>query len=328
MASLLDGPRARNAFLIRTRMVVPWALRIEDGAALTVLAVLAGDAVIDHPGAADGDRGPVQLTAGDLALIRGPQPYVVGDIAGTQPTMRILPGNTPVSLAGEQIGTSMNLGVRSWGSPVDPDRPTTRMLTGIYAGAGEASRRLLDALPAVCVRRAGSAAPYVQLLAAEAAVDEPGQSAVLDRLLDLVLVDGVRGHFRDHPEAAPRWYAALRDPDIGAVLRAIHDDPAAPWTVAALARRAGMSRAAFAQRFRARVGEPPMAYVTRWRLSLAADLLADDRHSVGEIAARVGYTSPFTFSAAFKRHHGRSPTSYRADSRVSEEVSDGSRSVP
>jgi transcriptional regulator GlxA family with amidase domain len=226
--------------------------------------------------------------------------------------MRILPGNRPVTISGDEIGQSMNLGVRTWGAP-DDGGDTTRLLTGIYDDVGEASRRLLDAIGAVVVRRgAAQASAYVGLLAAESVSDQPGQSAVLDRLLDLVLVDTVRDHFEHNPGQAPGWYSALADELVGAALRAIHADPAAPWSVADLAARVGLSRAAFSRRFGEAVGESPMAYVKRWRMALAADFLADPELPVGRIATRVGYQSPFTFSAAFKAHVGTSPSDYRA----------------
>jgi transcriptional regulator GlxA family with amidase domain len=122
----------------------------------------------------------------------------------------------------------------------------------------------------------------------------------------------VRDHFATHPERAPGWYTALADPVIGATLRDIHSDPAEPWTVVGMAAAVGLSRAAFSRRFREAVGEPPMAYVKRWRLTLAADHLADSDLSVGRVAALVGYQSPFTFSAAFKAHFGVSPRDYRS----------------
>lgn len=308
VASLLEGPRARDAFVIRTQMAAPWALRIEDRAALTVVVVLDGECRLAH-GALDA---PMALAPGDLAVIRGPDPYVIGDAQGSRPSIRILAGNRPVLMNGDEIGQSMNLGLRTWGAP-DDSGATTRLLTGIYEDVGEASRRLLDAIGAVVVRRgAARTSAYVGLLASESLSDAPGQSAVLDRLLDLVLVDTVRDHFAHHPELAPGWYSALADDLVGRALRAIHADPAAPWSVTGLAASVGLSRPAFSRRFSQAVGESPMAYVKRWRLSLAADHLADADMAVGRVASLVGYQSPFTFSAAFKDHFGLSPTDYRA----------------
>lgn len=111
----------------------------------------------------------------------------------------------------------------------------------------------------------------------------------------------------------PAGYHALGDPRIGHVLRLLHRRPARPWTVATLAAEAGMSRAAFARRFTALVGRPPLGYLTDWRMALAADLLRESAATVAEVARQVGYTDPFTFSAAFKRVRGTAPSALRRD---------------
>ncbi|TDD68987.1 AraC family transcriptional regulator, partial [Actinomadura darangshiensis] len=191
----------------------------------------------------------------------------------------------------------------------------TVMLRGAYDLHGDAASRLLDLLPPLAVVPAGPRTrTALDLLSAEAARDEPGQDAVLARLLDLVLVIALRA-WCTRPEAMPpAWYRALADPAIGEALRVLHEDPAHRWTVAALAAQAGMSRAAFAQRFAALVGRPPLGYLTDWRMTLAADLLRDTRHTVATVARQVGYQDPFAFSVAFKRARGHTPTAWRGTS--------------
>lgn len=153
--------------------------------------------------------------------------------------------------------------------------------------------------------------PLLPLLAEEIGRNEPGQQAVLDRLLDLLLIAVLRTWFARAEAETPAWYRAQGDPVVGPALRLIHNNPAYPWTVAELARRTGASRAAFARRFTELVGEPPMTYVTGWRLALAADLLRDPDATVGSVARQVGYGTPFAFSAAFKRVRGVSPQEHR-----------------
>jgi AraC-like DNA-binding protein len=134
---------------------------------------------------------------------------------------------------------------------------------------------------------------------------------VLDRLLDLLLIAVLRAWFARPDAEAPAWYRAYSDPVVGRALRLIHDDPAHAWTIAELAAEAGVSRAAFARRFTELLGEPPMKFLTDWRLSLAADLLLEPEATVGSVAYQVGYASPFALSAAFKRVRGMSPQEYK-----------------
>jgi len=186
------------------------------------------------------------------------------------------------------------------------------MLVGTYNLDSEVSRRLLRALPPQ-IHLAASEwdSPLVELLSIEVSHERPGQGVILDRLLDLLLMTAVRAWF-DRPEHdAPGWYQAENDEAIGATIRRLHEEPAREWTVAELAAEAGMSRAAYARRFNDVVGEPPMTYLTNWRLTLAADLLREPEATVGSVAEQVGYATPFGLSAAFKRVRGVSPTAYR-----------------
>jgi AraC-like DNA-binding protein len=305
VAGLLDGPRARGAFLLRSTMDPPWSLRIQDEAPLTLVAMVRGEAWITTGGGA-----PVPLRRGDVAIVLGPEPYAVADDPATAPQAVIHPGQRCTTVAGEELVQMMDLGVRTWGN--SPDGATV-MLTGTYPLEGEVSRRLLRALPPLLVLRDEEwDCPLIPLLADEIVKDDQGQEAVLDRLLDLLLIAVLRAWFA-RPEAdAPAWYRAYGDPVVGRALRMLHHNPARPWTVAELAREAGVSRAALARRFNDLVGEPPMTFLTGWRIALAADLLREPGATVGSVAAQVGYGSPFALSTAFKRVRGVSPAEHRA----------------
>ncbi|MEW9530976.1 AraC family transcriptional regulator [Microbispora sp. NPDC049125] len=304
LARLLDGPRARGAFLLRSVLTPPWSLRIQDRAPLTLVALVKGEAWL-VPDAAP----PVRLGPGDVAVVRGPAPYTVASEPRLQPRVVIHPGQHCTTPEGEPLADSMRLGVRTWGD--DPHGPVV-MLTGTYQMRGEVSGLLLGVLPTLLVLPAGAwDSPLVPLLAAEIAKDEPGQEAVLDRLLDLLLIAVLRAWLARPEAEAPAWYRAYGDPVVGTALRALHHNPAHPWTVAALAAQAGVSRAALARRFTELVGEPPMTYLTGWRLALAADLLRETDATVGAVARQVGYGSAFALSAAFKRVHGVSPRLHR-----------------
>jgi AraC-like DNA-binding protein len=204
----------------------------------------------------------------------------------------------------------MSLGVRSWGNAADG---STTMLIGTYERCGEISQRLLDSLPPHVVLPADAAsAPLLALLGQEITRDEPGQQVVLDRLLDLLLVTALRSWFARPEAAAPAWFVAHRDPVVGPALQLLHDHPEQGWTVASLAAAVAVSRAGLARRFHQLVGEPPMRYLTTWRLAVAADLLCEPGATVTNVAHRVGYGSPFALSVAFKREHGISPSEHRA----------------
>jgi AraC-like DNA-binding protein len=307
LVDFLDGPRARGAFLLRSIMEPPWSLRIQDQAPLTVVAMVHGTAWV----VPDGD-GAHTLGPGDVAIIRGPDPYTVADDPMTPPDVVIHPGQRCTTLDGESLAQAMHLGVRSWGNSAGG---SVTMLTGTYQTDGEISRRLLEALPALILLRAETwHCPVIPLLAEEIVKDELGQEAVLDRLLDLLLVAALRASFSRPGAEVPAWYRAHGDRVVGRALRMMQNDPAHPWTVAGLAAGAGASRAALARRFHELVGEPPLTFLTGWRMALAADLLLESDATAGSIAERVGYSSLFTFSAAFKRAYGVSPRAYRARS--------------
>jgi AraC-like DNA-binding protein len=303
LASLLDGPRARGAFLLRSVLRPPWSLRVQDRAPLTVVSVVRSVAWV-----LPDDGEPVRLSPGDVAVIRGPAPYTVADDPATPPRVVIHPGQRCTTPEGEPLSEAMALGLRTWG---DRDGVAT-MFTGTYQLDGEVSDRLLRALPTLLVLPADAwDASLLPLLDEELSRDAPGQEAILDRLLDLLLTAVLRAWF-SRPEAeVPGWYRAQGDPVVGPALRTLHEDPAGPWTVAALAARAGVSRAALARRFTDLVGEPPMTYLTGLRLAMAADLLREPDATLSAVARRVGYGSAFALSAAFKRERGLSPQEYR-----------------
>jgi AraC-like DNA-binding protein len=281
VAGLLDGPRARGAFLLRSVLDPPWSLRIQDEAPLTLVAVSRGHAWIVP---AAGAR--VRLAAGDVAILRGPDPYVVADDPATAPQVIIFPGQRCETADGHEVKAMGDLGVRTWGNSASGG---TVLLTGTYMLAGEVSQRLLRALPPLLVVGGDTwDSPLVPLLAEEIVKDEPGQEAVLDRLLDLLLIAILRAWFA-RPEAdAPAWYRAHADPVVGPALRLLHNSPAEPWTVASLAKATGISRAALARRFNELVGEPPMTFLTGWRIALAADLLLEPGATIASVAEQVG----------------------------------------
>jgi AraC-like DNA-binding protein len=307
LTDLVRAPRALDAFLLRVVMAPPWSVRVQDRAPLTVVAMTGGTALL-RP-----EDGPaLELGAGDVVLVRGPEPYVVSDHTGTPPQALIHPGGRCETPDGVSLELPMRQGVRSWGNA--GDGPDT-MLVGTYERAGEVGGRLLGPLPTTVLLRAGAGrsallGSLVDILAVEVVQEGLGQAGLLDRLLDALVVAACREWSASSTAAAP-WLGGVDDAVVQRALGLLHEGPARPWTVAALAGAVGLSRAALARRFADAVGEPPMTYLTGWRLALAADRLRDTDETVAAVSRAVGYTSPFTFSTAFKRQYGQSPLAWR-----------------
>jgi transcriptional regulator GlxA family with amidase domain len=145
----------------------------------------------------------------------------------------------------------------------------------------------------------------------QAANREAGAGAMLAKLSEVVFAETLRRYVRELPEEQTGWLAGARDAQVGKALTLLHHRHAHPWTVADLAREVGVSRTVLSERFRHFLGEPPMTYLTRWRLRLGARALTGTSHSVAEIASQVGYESEAAFNRAFKREYGEPPARYR-----------------
>ena len=211
LADLLDGPRARGAFLLRSVLNPPWSLRIQDRAPLTLVAVVHGTAHV------------LPDTATPSISERATWPWSVVPTPIPLPTTRRPAANHHPPWPGVRdprrapLDRSMALGARTWGNASDGE---TVMLTGTYEFAGEISRRLLDVLPPLLVLPADrSDRVLIGLLASEITKEDPGQEAVLDRLLDLVLIATLRAWFSRPDAQAPGWYRAYADPIVGPALR-------------------------------------------------------------------------------------------------------------
>ncbi len=305
MSDLFGEVRARGSLFGSSTLSPPWSLQFVDGAPLTLCTVLTGAGWIvpeGHP--------PERLGAHDTIVVRGPTTFTFVDEPGSmaEPIVCGEQCATP-----EQGGTRHRLGWHDPGEEGADDSSATTLVVGAYPVRGAISRRLTDTLPVVLrVDAADTGDPVLDHLAAEVARDEPGQQVVLDRLLDWMLVCTLRTWLDKPGGRPPAWWTAQKDPVVGRALRLLHAEPAAPWTVGELARRTGVSRSTLAKRFAGLLGEPPLTYLTRWRMTLAADLLVEQGSStVAHVARSVGYTDPFAFSVAFKRIRGTNPSEFR-----------------
>ncbi|MFG2530083.1 AraC family transcriptional regulator [Streptomyces sp. NPDC048516] len=315
LSDLLFRAQARDAHIKQLIQPPPWSMTYADAPPLTVVATLGGPAVIrlDDEGAS-----LAHLNPGDVALITRTNRYTIADSPDTPPQYVIHKGRKYLAGSGDVPADHHSLAPRTYG---DGSPDATIMLRGAYQLRGDVADRLLDMLPPLAIVPTGPrTAPVLDLLSGETRRDEPGQDAVLRRFLDLTLVLALRAWCAGPSTTLPSWCRALTDPAIGDALQVLHAHPAHPWTVGDLAAELSMSRAAFAARFTGLVGEPPLTYLTNWRMTIAADLLQDTTATVATVASNVGYRDPFAFSVAFKRTRGCTPSAWRRKSQDHSDV--------
>ncbi|CAL9565641.1 AraC family transcriptional regulator [Streptomyces sp. enrichment culture] len=278
----------------------PWGLRFEAAGGAGFHVVLRGSAWLIP---AQGE--PVALGPGDVAFLAHGRGHAIAS-----------------SLDAPLEDVRLD-GQGHWPEVPTPRRdaaPDTVMLCGAYLLDRSRAHPLLTELPEVVhlparVGAYGALRTAVELLGAELADPQPGSDTIVANLLDTLLLYILRAWWQRDGQESPGhptgWAAALADPGIAAALRAMHEDPARSWTVGELGLRAGLSRAAFARRFTALVGQPPLTYLTWWRMTTAGRILREDDTPLRLVAQRAGYTSEFAFAKAFKRQFGVAPGQYR-----------------
>lgn len=242
----------------------------------------------------DGQQ-PIELEAGDFVLLPATPGFTMSSLEPATPKL-IDPHAAPAPSDEVHHG--------------DPDATAdVRMLGGYFLFDSPDAALLVTLLPAlVHVRGVHRLTTLVRLLGDEAACDRPGQELVMFRLIEILLVEALRSLPGD--QAAPGLLRGLADQRVAAAMRGMHGDPAQSWTVAELAKEAGMSRSAFFDRFTRAVGLPPMEYLIAWRMALAKRLLRRRDVPIDTVAEQVGYGSASSFSTAFRRQVGESPGRY------------------
>lgn len=289
----------------RSMVRAPWGVEMATADPCQLAAVVTGEAWIRH-----GDDEPVHLPEGSVAVAAGGIPLHMGDHPDTPPGVRIEDREACFDIVtGESLADHDRTGSRTWGDPAAPGS----VVLGAYRADGEVYALLeRDLPPLVVVPPDPLTAPVLAAVVTETQDERPGQQVVVDRLMELLLFAALRSWLATASADVPSWATALADPIVGPALGAMHAEPARRWTVAELAAAGAVSRAAFARRFRERVGEPPLAHLTRWRMALAADALrADPGIDLTAVAAQVGYADAFSFSTAFRRVRGVTPSAHR-----------------
>ncbi|MDI3330186.1 MAG: AraC family transcriptional regulator [Micrococcus sp.] len=306
LSDFLAQPRARDAFLLRVIMGRPWKLSLEDEAPLSVVPVLKGGGWISAEGAR-----PTRIEAGDVLVVRSPTAYVLSSRPGLSGGATIGAGQVCSGPDGRDLSGELTTGLRTWGN--DP-RGEDEMLVGSYRSSSELGRLMLRSLPPWLLVH-DPAPELVRLLAEEAGRQGPGQDSLLDRLLDVLLVATLRTWLNQDVEHRATLLSAHRDDVVRAVTEAIQSDPGAEWSLDTLSEVASVSRASLTRRFNTVLGVSPMNYLTQWRLAAGADLLDRTDATLASVSRQVGYASPFSFSAAFKKRYGVSPREFRGRER-------------
>jgi AraC-like DNA-binding protein len=300
LTEALASMRTDRPTSVRTNGRAPWGLRMPPTAGAGFHVVLHGRCWL-IPRLSTG-REPVRLVEGDVIFLRSGPEQVLTDEPGS-----------PISAASvrrfredELIG-SYDLG---------GDGELTSLLCGNYHLDRSRPHPLVSQLPELIHLRTGDGrhpqlTSAVELLRAELDGPRIGSSGIVPALIDSLLLYILRAWMDECPTRTVGWATALKDPAIAPALAAMHADPANSWTVESLAARAGLSRAAFAKKFHTMVGEPPLTYLTHWRMTTAARLLRESDAPLASVAARTGYGSEFAFAKAFKREYGQAPGGYR-----------------
>ena len=304
VSDVLDLSRVRGALMVSVRACAPWGLDLPERTGASFHAITSGMAWLRVEGSE-----PLQLMPGDVFLL----PAGARHRMSSEPDGLCVPFNTSMHdrlwtpdghLALGASGAATTFVCAAFDYDLDVGEPLMGLLPPlIHVPADPVAGRDVAAI--------------VELLAMEVGARRPGSRAAAARLIDALLIAAIRHWLERQADGeAPSWLRALRDPALARVLAALHERPAEPWTVESLACAVHISRATLARRFAEVVGEPPLRYLARWRMHLAAQRLKYSTDTVEAIARKVGYTSEYAFNRAFARHRGQPPGRYRRLARA------------
>ncbi|WUH92431.1 AraC family transcriptional regulator [Streptomyces sp. NBC_00433] len=304
LADALAAMRTGRTRSAGTEVRAPWGLRFPDVGGATFHVVLEGECWLLPPEGA----GSVRLGPGDAVFLRHGSPMSLADDPATALTDFVPSGWEP----GQTIGRV----------EIDGPGPRTLLLCGAYPLGRARPHPLMAELPDLLLLPCspqGHPALHaaIGLLGAELDEPRPGRDGIVPALVDALLLYILRAWLADRSAEEARgpgrqgWATALTDPVVGPALEAIHAEPARAWTVEELGARGGLSRSAFARRFTALVGTPPLTYLTWWRMTAAGRLLLSGDAPLRVVAEQVGYSAEFAFAKAFKREYGIAPGRYR-----------------
>jgi AraC-like DNA-binding protein len=317
LSDVLASVRLTGAVFFSVEGTAPWVAEAPAASLISGRVMPAVDHVLEFHAVTRGSclggivgQEPVRLEAGDVICFPHGDPHVMSSAAG----MRAPPDD--LSLFERSPHRQFPFPVRFGDGPAE-----VQLVCGFLGCDVRPFNPLLATLPRVLRAgdrdgaRGGWLSRFMEVAESEARDPRPGGEAVLARLSELMFVEIVRRHLEALPPDRTGWLAGLRDPHVGRALAAIHARPGDPWTIDGLGREAGLSRSALAERFTALVGEPPIQYLGRWRMQVAAGLLARTHDGIAAIGAGVGYASEAAFNRAFKKLVGVPPATWRRRKR-------------
>ena len=303
LSLILDDMRFDGVVFASTVNTAPWAWHLATPGLACFHIVTQGQAWLmrDH-------EAPALLEQGDLLVLPGGVPHRIVDRPQT---------TADIAALSPHLSRSEMTPVRHGGGGAE-----CHLISGHARFDIDMAAPLIQALPTtMLVRGLGVAPPLwlaigLQFLAQEVQARRPAQQAILNRLGDILFIECIRDHVEALPDDADNWLRALKDRALSAALAGMHREPCRAWTATDLAQLACLSRSSFAERFTAVIGMPPLTYLTRHRMRLAARQLRHSQLGVSQIALEVGYQSEAAFSQAFKREHGVPPSIWRQQARA------------
>ena len=314
LSDVLKTVHLEGAVYLNAEFTAPWCVRGELGFASVRKRLAGAEHVAFFHFLTEGEckvrlAGSQQVLdarAGDLVLL----PQEGKHLMGTDLQLAPMEGDATVNPPPTADADLFHMRHGGGGAP-------TRFVCGYLALSRTVFRPVFEVLPPVMVIRVGDGPAAVLLRelfragVRESAADRPGAASTLAKLADLLFVEALRRYMEGLPPGGKGWLAGVRDPQVGRALALLHGEPEREWTVDDLAREVALSRSALAERFTSLVGEPPMQYLTRWRLALAAQMLRVGRDAVIRVAERAGSDSEAAFGRAFTRDFGVPPASWR-----------------
>ena len=332
LSDVLRTARLTGAAFFPMEVSSPWVDEVPAAAEFAAIVLPGAEHVVSYHIVRSGGcwaalraGPPRRLEAGDVFVVPHGDAYTMGSAPGLRSD---LPPRAVLEFFRLMASPSAPSTVTEGGGGTE----RAQVVCGFLGCDLRSFNPVIDALPRVLYlrRRPGTRADrrlsqLVDLALAESRDRQPGSRSVLLRLSELLFIEVVRRHLESLTGAHTGWLAGLRDPMVGHALARLHDRPADPWSLERLAREIGASRSSLAERFRALVGQPPMRYLTRWRIQLACRRLRDDEAKVSAVALDVGYQSEAAFSRAFKSAVGASPATWRRRHAAAPRISRRSR---